>query len=712
LSSPLRGDSPLAKNNASPSLAAPAEGDASGSAASGEPGVAASQEVVNILDETVAKKITGIGAHHGSLSKTHRHRIEDSLRKGLLKCVVCSTSLELGIDIGYIDLVILLGSPKSVSRALQRVGRSGHQLHATTKGRIIVLDRDDLIECSVLLKSALERKIDKIHIPSNCLDVLAQQIYGICITEKLHVSELLAMVKQSYCYRDLNDEDFYSVIHYLSGEHVSLEDRHVYGKIWYDPDTGMVGRKGKLARVIYMTNIGTIPDESGVIVKVGAEVIGMIDEGFLERLRRGDVFVLGGSTYEFLFSRGMVTQVRAAVGKKPTVPSWFSEMLPLSFDLANDIGRFRRLMREKFESKMSKRDVLDFVNSYLYVDENAANAIYSYMREQHDFSVIPTDREIIIENYMADDKKYSVFHSMYGRRVNDCLSRAVAFALSKTQKRDVEIGVTDTGFYIAAKKALPASRALAMLESKRLYELLNIAIDKTQVLSRRFRHCAGRALMILRNYKGETKRVGKQQVSSMILMSAVKRISKDFPILKEARREVLEDLMDIENAKRIVTMIENQSIAVKSIDTQIPSPFAFNLVLQGHLDMIRIEDRIEFLKRMHKLVMAKISLDQGKSGGKLEDINRIYDAFWKEEVDVERSSVQQRLVKQAWNLKHVPMFAKQEIVRMLEGERAGIREDVIKAIHQYGKEIEKTWPRDLRMAVLKAVEEVEAASGN
>lgn len=666
------------------------------------------QEPANILDEKEYKKVTGIGAHHGSLSKTHRHRIEDGLRKGLLKCVVCSTSLELGIDIGYIDLVILLGSPKSVARALQRVGRSGHQLHATTKGRILVLDRDDLVECSVLLKSALERKIDKIHIPANCLDVLAQQIYGICITERMHVSELLQMVRQSYCFSSLSDGDFYSVISYLSGEHVALEDRHVYAKIWYDPETGMVGRKGKLARVIYMTNIGTIPDETGVTVKVGPEVIGMIDEAFLERLKRGDIFVLGGSTYEFLFSRGTVAQVRAAVGKRPTVPSWFSEMLPLSFDLANDIGRFRKLMREKFEAKMSRKDVIDFIHSHLYVDENAANAIYEYLREQYDFALVPTDREIVIEHYLDEEKKYAVFHTMFGRRVNDCLSRAVAFVVSKTQKRDVEIGVTDNGFYIAAKKNIPAARALSLLESKRLDELLNLALDKTQVLSRRFRHCAGRSLMILRSYKGERKRVGKQQVSSMILMSAVRRISKDFPILKEAKREVLEDLMDIENTKRIIRMIENNSIAVKSIDTMIPSPFAFNLVLQGHLDMVRMEDRIEFLKRMHKLVLAKISLEQGKKGTD-EDTKKVYEEIWKElEPDTAQESTKTRLIRQAWNLKRVPMFAKKEIVRMLEGERTGIRKDVIEAMHHYKAEIEKTWPRDLRLAVFKAVKEVEA----
>jgi ATP-dependent Lhr-like helicase len=669
-------------------------------------------EVPNILDEEEYKRVTAIGAHHGSLSKTHRHRIEDGLRKGKLKCVVCSTSLELGIDIGYIDLVILLGSPKSVARALQRVGRSGHQLHATTKGRIIVLDRDDLVECSVLLKSAMERKIDKIHIPKNCLDVLAQQVYGFCITEKLHISELLSLIRQSYCYGELKDDDFYSVISYLSGEHVSLEDRHVYAKIWHDPETGMVGRKGRMARVIYMTNIGTIPDETGITVKVGPEVIGMIDEAFLERLKRRDIFILGGSTYEFLFSRGMVAQVRAATGRKPTVPSWFSQMLPLSFDLAKDIGRFRKLIKERFQSGMSRKDTIDFINSYLYVDENAANAIYEYMREQYDFASIPTDREILIEHYMDEEKKYAVFHTLYGRRVNDCLSRAVAFAVSKTQKRDVEIGVTDNGFYIASKKNIPAARALSLLESKRFDELLNIAIDKSQVLSRRFRHCAGRALMILRSYKGKHKRVGKQQVSSMILMSAVKRISKDFPILKEARREVLEDLMDIENTKRIIRMIENSSISVKSIETTIPSPFSFNLVLQGHLDMIRMEDRIEFLKRMHKLVLAKISLDQGKKDFIQDDARKMYDELWRDlEVNVEKDTTKERLIKQAWNLKRVPMFAKKEIVRLLEGERTGISRDVIKAMHTYQKEIEQNWPRDLRLAVFKAVKEVEAEQG-
>ena len=285
----------------------------------------ATERVVNYLKDKFPGNYTeNIGAHHGSLSKAHRQNLEKRLREGKLKVVVCSTSLELGIDIGFIDLVILLGSPKSVARGLQRIGRSGHKLHEEAKGRIIVLDRDDLIENGVLLKSAIEKKIDNIHIPKNALDVLSQHIYGIAISDRINIESLFSLIKQSYCYHDMDEEDFMEVIRYLAGSYSSLEDRHVYAKIWYDEQTGEIGKKGKLARVIYMTNIGTIPDESSVRVKIKEEVIGFVDEGFLERLKPGDVFVLGGQKYEFMFSRGMTAQVKTAIDRPPTIPSWFS----------------------------------------------------------------------------------------------------------------------------------------------------------------------------------------------------------------------------------------------------------------------------------------------------------------------------------------------------------------------------------------------------
>ncbi|MBW2988558.1 DEAD/DEAH box helicase, partial [Candidatus Woesearchaeota archaeon] len=247
-----------------------------------------------------------IGAHHGSLSKRHRNKIEKMLKEGKLKVAVSSTSLELGIDIGFIDLVVCLGSPKSVARFLQRAGRAGHRLHDTVKARMVVLDRDDLVECSVLLKAAIEGNIDRVLIPKNPLDVLAQHIYGIAINQRIHKDELYALVTRAYPYHTLSKRDFEELLKYLAGAYASLETRNVYGKITYYEDSGMIGRRGKLARVIYMTNIGTIPDQTGVIVKVGDVPIGKIEENFLEKLDRGDVFVLGGSTYRFLYARGQV----------------------------------------------------------------------------------------------------------------------------------------------------------------------------------------------------------------------------------------------------------------------------------------------------------------------------------------------------------------------------------------------------------------------
>ncbi len=522
--------------------------------------------------------------------------------------MVCSTSLELGIDIGYIDLVILLGSPKSVARALQRVGRSGHQLHATTKGRIIVMDRDDLVECSVLLKNAVEKNIDRIHIPTNCLDVLAQQVFGMAIDEVLEVREAYKLVKKSYCYKDLTMDDFTEIIEYLAGKFISLEDRHIYAKIWLED--GKMGKRGKLARVLYMTNIGTIPDQAGILVKVGTQMIGSIDESFLERLKQGDIFVLGGDTYEFRHSKGMVVQVTAAAGQKPTVPSWSSEMLPLSFDLGVEIQKFRGLMQDKFNSKVAKPEILKFMHDFLYVDEIAAEAIYNYMKDQYDFIGIPNLKWMLVEHYNDGEKRYSLFHSIYGRRVNDVLSRAVAFAIAKTQHRDVEIGVRDTGFYVASDKPINAVKAFEMLKSQDLRKVLEFAIDNSEVLKRRFRHCAGRALMILRNYLGHIKYVGRQQVSSMILLNAVRRISNNFCILKEARREVLEDLMDVENATKILEQIEKKKIKVSEQSTKIPSPFSFNLIVEGYSDLLKMDDKLEFLKKMHQLVKAKIGLDK------------------------------------------------------------------------------------------------------
>ncbi len=645
-----------------------------------------------------------IAAHHGSLSKGNRFKTEQDLREGKLKVVVSSTSLELGIDIGYVDLVICLGSPKSVARFLQRAGRAGHQLHSTVKARIIVMNRDDLVECALLLKSAIEKKIDRVHIPQNALDVLAQQIYGIAIDEVINVYELFHLIKRSYCYRELAWADFFELIKYLSGQYASLEERHVYARIWYDEKTGNIGRKGKMARIIYLTNVGTIPEETFVTVKVGDQIVGMIDEGFLERLQPGDAFVLGGNVYMFKFARGMTAQVTTSVSRPPTVPSWFSEMLPLSFDLAMEISRFRRLLSEKLAGKKSKEEILQFIRGFLYVDETAAESILAYFNEQFNFSFIPSDKQIVVEQYADKGRTYIIFHTLFGRRVNDCLSRALAYAIGKSQHRDVEVGITDNAFYLSSEKPFQPLRALELLKANNLRDVLEQAIECSEALKRRFRHCAARSLMILRNYMGRSKQAGRMQVGSNILFNAVKRISNSFPILKEARREVLEDVMDFAHALLIIEQINSGKMSVKEVKTATPSPFAFDLIAAGYSDVIRVEDKHEFLRRMHQQVLAAIALKAGKKKIKEKKEEFSYQAFWeaaRERQLEEKDLYKEKLKMQVWSLKQVPVYVREELVRLVENGR--MREDVVQDCRNQKSQIEAEWPAELKEFVLGLV---------
>lgn len=563
--------------------------------------------------------IDAIGAHHSSLSRKLRFSIEKMLREGKLRVVVSSTSLELGIDIGYIDLIMLLGSPKSIARAMQRIGRSGHKLHETAKGIFIVLDRDDLVECVIMAKKIKEREIDKVEFPRNCLDVLCQHVYGAAINKVWNMNEFYKFVKKSYCFNELKKEDLMNVIAYLSGKYFGLERKNIYAKIWYDETTQQFGKKSKLARMLYMTNIGVIPEESYVNVIVAlpkekkGEKIGTIDESFLERLKVGDVFVLGGNKFQFLYSRGMNVYVNASVKQPPTIPSWFSEQLPLSFDLALHINEFRLLMEQKmkkYESKeMRKEEIIRWICEYCHCNKKSAEEIFEYFYEQYFYLQLPHTKKILIEFYNANDgKKYWVFHSLYGRRVNDTLSRALAFLTAKLSRRDVEIGVNDNAFYIASHEKIQLERALDVLIKnwEKLEMILEEAIEKTEVFKRKFRHNALRSLLILKNYMGKTKSVGKTQMLSELLYNAVKNISEDFPTIKETKREVLLDFMDIKNAKKVLEWIANKKIEIKKIVVNFPSPFAFNVITQGHLDLLKMEDKMEFLKRMHEKVLEKI----------------------------------------------------------------------------------------------------------
>lgn len=566
-----------------------------------------------------------VRAHHGSLSKEVRKSVEDDLKLGNVKVVVCSTSLELGIDIGFIDLVILLGSPKSVARALQRIGRSGHKLHETSKGRIIVQNQDDLVECSVLLKNAIEKKIDRIHIPTNCFDVLSQNIVGYLLRTDSNLYDLHDFYKSTYCYSNLGFGDFMKVIEYLSGLNTDLKFRNVYPKITFDENTNVLSKKGGKTRIIYMTNLGTITQTTGIIVKQGINRIGTIEETFLERLKPGDVFVLGGMSYEFRHAKGTVAQVIEVPSKKPTVPRWFSQNLPLSFDLAVSILNLKSIVSDLIKKK-KKKEVIDYIFDNYYLDYNAAYSIYTYIYEQSKISSNATREKIVIEYFKEFDKRYVFFHTLYGRRVNDVLSRVIGYVIAKKENQDFEIGINDNGFYLMSHKKINIKPYLALLDSQNIDQIALNSIKNSQVYKRRFRQVATRALMILTNYDGKQKYVGRQQVTSMILIKSLREFDENFVILKETEREILYDLMDLANAKQIIKEINTGRIKVELKNLEIPSPCSFNLLLQSYADILKVSDRQEFLNKLHRLVKDKINMDEIKEKyGVIKSSESIYD---------------------------------------------------------------------------------------
>ena len=572
----------------------------------------ATERVVNNLKERFPDYYDdNIGAHHSSMSREKRLTVEERLKKGELEVGVTSTSLELGVDIGTVDLVLQIGSPKGVARGIQRIGRSGHKIGEKAKGKMIVTDRDEAVECSVLTKCAKEDELDKIQIPRNALDVLAQHVVGMACNHRWDFKRAFNTVKQSYCYLNLSEEDWDNVLKYLSGEY-ELEDQNVYSKIWINREKELFGRSGKMTRVIYMTNIGTIPDESGYEVKTRGEgeYVGTLDEEFLDRLTKGDIFTLGGSTYQFSYAKGMKVFVDPKPQKKPTVPSWYSERLPLSYDLGMRMSDFRESIAEQLEYGAGDDDIIQWIMHNYYLDENTANSIFQYVKEQYRFTdKVSNNEDIVVEKYIDDDNRQNlIFQTTYGRRTHDALARIMANILQDKLNTNIGMVIDDNGFILLTpRRPIDLEWLMDNVEECNPEEELRDAVSKTELMKRRFRHVAGRSLMILRNYQGESKTVGQQQMKGHFLLSTVRnRYDEDFPMIKETYREIMEDAMDIKHTLEVIEGLRDDEITYEMRDTDIPSPFSHNLLLQNSTDVVKMEDRKQRLEELHEKVMERI----------------------------------------------------------------------------------------------------------
>lgn len=551
-----------------------------------------------------------IETHHGSLSREVRLDVEEKLKRGDLRCVVTSTSLELGIDVGSVDRVVLVGSPKSVARTLQRVGRSGHRLTEVSRGTLLVTDRDELVETLVLAREARARRVDPVKMPALCLDVLAQHLLGLALEAPLpglstkegdgpmwvDETKVLALLRRAHPYRDLAEADLDSALVYLEATR----------RVWRDAARKAFARRGRMARPTYFQNVGTIPSQAMVKVFHGASYIGELEEAFVEELQAGDTFMLNGRAWSYRYALGMKAHVDPAPGRRPTVPRWGHEMLPLTPELAREVARFRdacaRTLGAAGEAALAAR-----VRAEHGVDVATAQAVARYMADQEAFARIPREDEVVVEEHVDDEhRRHYVFHAALGRRANEALARAFGRAITEGRKVGAGVLASDAGFAIS----VPRSLVLTAADVRRLFdadvrERLVKALESGELVKRRFRHVAERAFLLVKD-RAEERRIGRQQVSANVLYHALRRDEPGHLVLRETWREVLHDALDLDTAERLVADVRAGAVKVRFLgNLRTPSPFAFHLVA-GADDGVFVDDRRAFLRDLQERVLERL----------------------------------------------------------------------------------------------------------
>jgi ATP-dependent Lhr-like helicase len=569
--------------------------------------------------------------HHGSLSKDRRQDVEERLKAGDLDVVTTSTSLELGIDMPHVDLVVQVGSPKSVAALLQRVGRAGHRLGQTVEGRVLALDRDELVECAVMLRKAEEGFVDRVFVPENAQDVAAQQVYGMAINAVRPEAEVRAILERAYPYRSYGDADWEQLMRYLTADYDGLEERNVYAKVWrdandppggeyhyeeFEPGTPLLGKRGRLARVIYMTNVGTIPDSFTIDVHVrGAdEWVGNLDENYLDTLETGDVFVLGGDRFEFRYRRGSKVYVDRT-SARPTVPSWFSERLPLSYDLGREILAFQRELLDRLETG-GRPGVRDWLREFP-LDENSVRAVARIFDEQVRYAgpeSVSTDERLVVESERDREayRRHYYVHSNYGREFNDGLSRLVAYRCARRTTTNVQVAVADNGFAVSMplNRKVDVADVLRSIDPEEVVPDLRAALDGTDLLKRYFRIDATRSLMILKRYKGYEKSAAQQQVSSEMLLSFAESLDS-FAVVEETYREIMEDRLNVAGIREVLGGVRDGDVEVAGHEVDSPSPRAFGLATLTASDVVLAEDESAVLREFHERVLDEIGDDDG-----------------------------------------------------------------------------------------------------
>lgn len=540
-----------------------------------------------------------IGVHHSALERSVRHRVEAALRAGKLRTVVCSSSLELGVDIGYIDRVLVIGGARGMTPTLQRVGRAGHRPGAVARGTVIAQDRDDIIEAAATKRCIADGAIEETAIPQAPLDVLAQWLVGsVCYDRRLTVDDALAVARRAYPYAELQREQLVRCAHYLSGGGAGPDEAHAR-RLGFDGEA--VYGLGREVCAAFFENVGTIPDEHHVMVRIkGGNAVGRVEESFLNEVQAGDVFVLNGKTLRVKEITATGITAEPFTGR-PTVPQWSSHMKGIPAELAREIHVLRNGVAERLRCAEAQ-PALEWLKARYGLESLEAAHVVRYVAQQMAISAVPSERRPIVEVYRMDRRQTAVFHTGAGRRINEVLARVVAARIFAYSGANTNLTTDDGGFLLTlpVRKSLPDAVWASLLHVQNFDRDLLAGLRSSHLLRNFFRYVANTGLLVLRRAGGRSLRRGALAWNSQKIFDRLYDADRKFPLLRETFRTITRDVLDVPGARAYVEQIDGEP---RVLHPPAASPFTFGILTSSFADSVVLDDRASMVQALHERVL-------------------------------------------------------------------------------------------------------------
>ncbi len=557
------------------------------------------------LKQTLPELASQIETHHSSLDRSVRLLVEDRLKNGELRAVVCSTSLEMGIDIGAIDLVIMVSTPKGISRTLQRIGRSGHSIHQTSYGVLAATNINDLVECTVTASLARQRRLDPVRILEKCNDVIAQHIVGMAMSGPIHQEEILNVLRRSWPCRDLSEETFERILRYLEGGGKALGPRYstLFGKIVVDD--GWVHVPSRAVERQYLLNVGTIPAEGMVTVFLGRRKLGQVEEGFMKRLAIGDRFVLAGRIVQLVEAGVVHARVILSKGEGPIVPTWNANKMPLTSGIAQEVV----LLRSEIDRRLEENDpnLSEWLIEAYEISSANAEAIINHFRAQRRCSRVPVTGIFLVELYVSEEGLLNYFfHSLIGRSGNDALSRIISFRVKQLVGGNAMVTIDDYGFLLTLRpfQRLSKAQLQSLFRPESISDDLKVALRDSELVRWQFRGVAQTGLMVPRNRPDVETRVKQIHWSAEILFRVLQEHEPNHPLLEEAYRQAEYTFLDAERAFRFVEEVQTYDWDVREVQTV--SPFAFGMYVSQIKEAMLHEDPETAIERLYHRMYGRV----------------------------------------------------------------------------------------------------------